>query len=1029
MNLKSHSKELVLLFTAILMMGLSSCNHKSKSVSVNPEKSEFLTPTTIPLEFSKPIKLKWHVNDSTRFEPAITKKVNLENLPSKPFYPDGFIPLNVPMEESSFNFNVLQDTTINFKELPSKPINFKTSILEPPVKVQAGLPKIEKNAAVGILNFGEDQGLPGYLISAMLEDSNGMMWIATDKGLCRFDGEHLEIYDLIDSIFTGAQANVTSMLEDKKGRIWVYTSEKGIYVIDLQAGVVSNVIFSNQGINNIFYSMIMDSRDLIWVGTLRDGIYIIDPNDNTYRHTPQLRPEDNGNTQNLAEDGKGNIWVGSPTGLSVINFDEGTIQTVEHQKEFSLVSVNGLFIDSEDRIWIGTAENGVSIIDSNREKIQHLGRTQGITGSVHHFTEGNDQNIWMSSIDGVYIFDPAKQTLKRLNASNGLSDDPVVTTYLDKQGQIWIASAKGLNLMDTEGLMPNFLTAADGLSGPDTWSFLEDKTGDLWIGSRQGIDIYNPDKNQIKRVDQELQLTKSPGISYRIQQMPNGAYLIVAPRLGLAVFNPNQKTNTIITPAQGSNTVFPASSLVDRDGRIWTGAFRNGVLELIDLKNKTFKTISNKDGLIGDFIWELAEDDLGQIWVGTDTAINIINVVDNTISHLMRNGSVEARNSGAFYKDEAQRMWVGTRSGILIADQKKKLLTTILPENGLINEAVYTLYENKGIVYVGTGDGLTVLTPNPNKLSNSEIGFDFKSYGKDQGLIYTDFNAGGAFAFANKLWFGIETKVLTITNLPKIDTTRSVTHISGITISDQPQNFYDHNLISRHLPELDTLFTAQRDIFYPSGELPKETGWLKENNITWDGIDGYFNLPVNLEIPFEQNYLSFQFTGTELANRNKTRYSYYLEGFDSEWSEISDNPFSENYRNLPAGDYTFKVHSRTFDGLWSQPAEFSFTILPHWTNTWWAWMLYVITFMIVVGSIVQYRSRALQRENVILDEKVKHRTAQLNKSVEELKLSQTQLVQSEKMASLGELTAGIAHEIQNPLNFVNNFSEVSNELD
>jgi signal transduction histidine kinase len=70
----------------------------------------------------------------------------------------------------------------------------------------------------------------------------------------------------------------------------------------------------------------------------------------------------------------------------------------------------------------------------------------------------------------------------------------------------------------------------------------------------------------------------------------------------------------------------------------------------------------------------------------------------------------------------------------------------------------------------------------------------------------------------------------------------------------------------------------------------------------------------------------------------------------------------------------------------------------------------------------------LKKDNLLLEEKIVSRTNELRKSLNELRDTQYQLVQSEKMASLGELTAGIAHEIQNPLNFVNNFSEISVEL-
>jgi len=74
------------------------------------------------------------------------------------------------------------------------------------------------------------------------------------------------------------------------------------------------------------------------------------------------------------------------------------------------------------------------------------------------------------------------------------------------------------------------------------------------------------------------------------------------------------------------------------------------------------------------------------------------------------------------------------------------------------------------------------------------------------------------------------------------------------------------------------------------------------------------------------------------------------------------------------------------------------------------------------------RNALIEKQKAELEIKVQERTAELRQSIADLQSTQKQLIQSEKMASLGELTAGIAHEIQNPLNFVNNFSEISMEL-
>ncbi len=134
-------------------------------------------------------------------------------------------------------------------------------------------------------------------------------------------------------------------------------------------------------------------------------------------------------------------------------------------------------------------------------------------------------------------------------------------------------------------------------------------------------------------------------------------------------------------------------------------------------------------------------------------------------------------------------------------------------------------------------------------------------------------------------------------------------------------------------------------------------------------------------------------------------YQFKLEGIDENWSGITSKN-SAPYGNLPSGTYTFKVKAMNSDGYWSKPIEYIFTIRPPWWRTWWAYAIYLAMILFAGWKLHLYQKAITikkEREKVLAKElehaqEIEKAYRDLGKAHDNLKSTQAQLIQSEKMA-------------------------------
>ncbi len=863
-------------------------------------------------------------------------------------------------------------------------------------------------------------------VVAMAQDKFGFMWFADQSNSClvRYDGYHAKIFrnDKNDSNSLG-----TNILEpfaaDAQGNIWVGIPG-GVDEFDFNTNHFIHHRYDTVNKDWFGNVLLIDHTGMVWLGT-SGGLDRFDPKTKTFK---RYQHQDNDSTtlssnmvRSLYEDKSGVIWVG--TGLAFdVNNKEGGLNRYNKEKDnftrylhdpknpTSLISnkVRAILEDSKGNFWVGTDGDGLHIM--NREKgtferytydplhPEKISRPPVKKGQdfdhITFITEDVKGKIWIGTYSqGVACYDPATKKTDIFNSRDksrhgGYTDNTSWTSYLSKEGVLWISNENS-DLFRVDPLQTGFSEVKmDNASG----NFQEDADGNLWLTPEdKGLLMIN------SKTKQQTYFLHDPSNPFSIStnqtlglQLRDDGQFWVGSYNGMNLFNPKTKQFTRYFYKQGGpgdDTL--ALRVYETSNKIYFG-----LLGGIAIKNKSdgsFTFFRSKPGdsttISYGGVMSFADDHHGDIWMSVwnqdGAALDRFNTKTKTFTHFFKGLLI-----WELYKTSDSTLWVGTSKGLYHWDDASASFIPVGDDGTPFRNArIKSMIEDQDKNIWGISS-LAIFRYNPAKQSLNLYGDRFGTYDV-AALPY----AGSFLTRSGELLFG------------------------------NPHGYYfakPRDLINAHLPQLVlTELKIDGHAVVPGKNRPLTTPIEAATEIT---------------LHHDQNIFSIDFAAIHFADPDNNVHQYMLEGYENTWRSVGSEK-TAYYFNIPTGHYTFRLKASSSYGIWADKSIQVTVLPPLVAKRWWAYIVYVLLLGLLVWAFISWRTRTLQKEKHILENKVSIRTSELQKEKEivestlsELKATQSQLIQSEKMASLGELTAGIAHEIQNPLNFINNFSEVNKEL-
>ena len=850
-----------------------------------------------------------------------------------------------------------------------------------------------------------NDGLSQNAVFSIAQDQEGFMWFGTKDGLNKYDGYHFTVYQHNPNDTTSLDANyINSLFCDSRGMLWVGTESGILNRFEKKTNTFQRIALpleGAKGFNNFEIKVITEDRDgNIWAGTRNNGLFRIQwkegPDERTqikqiHRNTQNNYPLSDNTIRDIYTDEKGFLWIATNNGLD--RFDPKTeeirsfyinVKNKDAPASNSDPAITDIHGKGNGFLWLGTL-SGLIKFDTTtfdyRVFPHHLSVFRYGWGEITEIVEDRNGDLWLASSAELMRFHPETQKYDSFKndpfQSESLSFNSVSSLFIDRSGITWIGTTgMGIDYYDPKshrfGLLKNKNKQNSRISSFSITSILEENERYVWIS---GEVIYRWDRQTGELIsfegDSNFPYLFGNTSAWSMVKSQQGD-LWFSGTAGLFRVDPTTGKNRIYKfhpehpagiPQKDVYTVFE-----DANKDLWI-VTENFLSKMIDRENGIFEHYRYVEGPEFHIYTRpvLLDEGKDKLWLGTKSGLLLFDKSKGAFQTFLNNpedpGSLINNHIKCLTPDPVNPdrfLWAGTSGGLELFDKSKQTFLHFTEKDGLPNNVVYGILADKDHnLWLSTNKGISKFDPKERSFRNFDV---------EDGLQSNEFNTGAFYkSESGELFFG---------------------GIEGV-------NYFFPEQIENNTYVPPIAFTGL-NVYSKSADNRTQNSFKKISLFDKDQLT--FN--------DEDDIITFSFSALDFSSPGKNQFAYKMDNLHEDWIYIN-NQNTATFTNLPPGNYSFHVKGSNNDGVWNeQGTSIPIRVLPHWSATWWAYLMYTLVLL----SLLYYiRKREMKRLAI--------------KSQLEL-----EKIETDSLRELDQLKSrfftNISHEFRTPLTLIAGQSQV-----